>query len=268
MQFAKMHALGNDFMVIDGIHQDVRLAPQTIQQWADRHQGIGFDQCLWIGPYREAADTFVYRIFNADGSEVGQCANGARCAAWFIQHYGLSQSKTIHLVTKTTRMVLTCENNTMRLALPKPQLHLNNQIDITCEIQIPACGTWKWYLVDVGNPHAIAVVPDLDSIPLQTIGTYMQTHPMFPDGVNVSFVAIQSAQHIAIRVYERGVGETQACGSAAVAAAAVCRTYHNTSADLTIALLGGELQVLWPDIDKAIFLQGEVTFVYEGSIPL
>lgn len=266
MQFAKMHALGNDFMVIDGVHQDIPLTPENIRQWADRHTGIGFDQCLWIGPCLEEADAFRYRIFNADGSEVGQCANGARCAAWFIQHYGLSQSKTIHLVTNTTRMTLTCQDNIVRLELPQPQLHLNNQTDSRCEITIPECGTWTFYLVDVGNPHAIAMVPNLDTVPLGTIGAYLQIQPIFPEGVNVSFVSIQSSQHISMRVYERGVGETQACGSAAVAAAAVCRTYQNTSAELTIRLLGGDLQVLWPEVDKAIFLEGEVALVYEGSL--
>jgi diaminopimelate epimerase len=266
MQFAKMHALGNDFMVIDGIHQDVSLEPENIQKWADRHKGVGFDQCLWIGPCPEEADTFRYRIFNADGSEVGQCANGARCAAWFIKHYGLSLSKTIHLVTNTTRMTLTCENNIVKLALPQPQLHLNNQTQSVCEITIPECGTWTFYLVDVGNPHAIAMVPDMESIPLATIGAYLQIHPMFPEGVNVSFVSMRSATHISMRVYERGVGETQACGSAAVATAAACHIHEKMGRELTICLLAGELQVLWPDVHKAIFLQGEVTFVYEGSL--
>lgn len=274
LRFTKMHGLGNDFMVIDAINQSVHLSQNDIITLADRHTGIGFDQCLLVEPAPDKSADFFYRIFNADGQEVGQCGNGARCLARFVFHYGLCRKKQITVATKTTRM----------------QLQLNQDDTVTVEFGIPhlepalipmqASEQAEQYVlslknglaqslhaINVGNPHAVMVVNDVASAPVASLGREISEHPFFPQQCNAGFMQIQNSQHISLRVYERGCGETSACGSGAVAAAAIGHLFHQMSSRIQVSLPGGNLWVEWPDTNKTIYLTGPACFVYEGVLP-
>jgi diaminopimelate epimerase len=261
LQFTKMHALGNDFMVIDATQQPVSLTKADIVALACRHTGIGFDQCLLIEPSPQDDIDFFYRIYNADGSEVGQCGNGARCLARFIQHYQLSSKHRITIATTTTQMCLQINSdNTVTIELKQPmwqdKLHC-----LTIENQ-----PYRFHQIDIGNPHAVLLSTDIQQAPVNTIGKQLSTHPFFPHQCNIGFMQVLSSTHIQCRVYERGAGETQACGSGAIAAAAIGRLFHDLSDTVTVSLPGGDLLVHWPSHNGPIFLTGTATFVYEGRL--
>lgn len=273
IRFTKMQGLGNDFMVLDGIHQTIDLTPADIAALSRRDTGVGFDQCLLIETSKVPGVDFFYRIFNANGQEVGQCGNGARCLARFVQHYGLTSQQSITVATHTTRMELhinpddsvTVDMGQPRLqpaciplqALAKASLYTiplkNNR---TCDV----------HAVSVGNPHAVLVVSDVTQAPVDDVGRQISENPLFPEQTNVGFMQIMSSKHINLRVYERGCGETQACGSGAVAAVAMGRLYHHLSKEVTVSLPGGELLISWPDMTGSIFLTGPAVFVYEGKV--
>lgn len=271
LRFTKMHGLGNDFMVIDAIQQSVDLNALPIAALAKRRTGIGFDQCLIIEKSLEKNIDFFYRIFNADGREVGQCGNGARCLARFVQHYGLTTKKNIHVATYTTQMQLQMnEDSTISVDMGIPRFR---PIDIPLkaeqqarlyELRLADHENYSIHAVSVGNPHALMVVPDITRAPVQALGQQICEHPLFPEETNVGFMQILNPNHIRLRVYERGCGETSACGSGAVAAVAIGRRYHALSDKVTVSLPGGDLTVNWPSVEGPIFLTGPALFVYEG----
>ena len=273
IRFTKMQGLGNDFMVVDGIHQTISLTPTDIAALSRRDTGVGFDQCLLIEASQELGVDFFYRIFNADGQEVGQCGNGARCLARFAQHYGLTTKQSITVATKTTRMQLHIDpDNTVTVDMGQPQLkpaciplHAPSQLPLYA-IPLNDKTTCNVHAVSVGNPHAVMVVSDLTQAHVHNIGRQISEHPLFPEHTNVGFMQITTPKHIQLRVYERGCGETQACGSGAVAAVAIGRLYHQLSDEVNVSLPGGELMVSWPNIDSSIFLTGPATFVYAGHL--
>lgn len=273
LQFTKMHGLGNDFMVIDAINQKVELNNEQIIALARRDTGVGFDQCLIIEKSRQADIDFFYRIFNADGQEVGQCGNGARCLARFVRYYGLTNKQTIRVSTHTTEMQLSINDDetvTVDMGLPKlnprdipiaiPQQAILYTLPLAnhpfCEI----------HAISVGNPHAVMVVPDTSKASVQELGQLISEHPLFPEQSNAGFMQILSPKHIKLRVYERGCGETRACGSGAVAAVAIGRLYHHLADQVRVSLPGGDLFVSWPTFDGPIFLSGPASFVYEGKL--
>lgn len=271
LQFTKMHGLGNDFIVLDGINQTISLSTKDIAQLAQRHTGIGFDQCLIIEASTKPGIDFNYRVFNADGQEVGQCGNGARCLALFAQHYGLSAKNTITVSTKTTVMSLTINpNHTVSVNMGVPSQTPKNIPFIAEEqnAQYPLTlndgRIVSIHAISVGNPHAVLVVDDLKSAPVSTLGCEISTHNRFPEQTNVGFMHIISPEHIALRVYERGSAETQACGSGAVASAAIGRLFHGLKEQIRVSLLGGDLLVDWTDTKGPITLTGPAAFVYEG----
>ena len=273
LKFTKMHGLGNDFMVMDAINQHVKLSSLEITTLANRATGVGFDQCLLIEKSPKEGIDFFYRIYNADGNEVGQCGNGARCLARFVHYYGLTKKTVITVATPTTHMQLHLnadESVTVDMGKPKfdpkhiplnmPQLAplyrvplLNNE---QCEV----------HAVNVGNPHAVLMVNDLTTIAVQELGQQISEHSLFPEQTNAGFMQILSPNYIQLRVYERGCGETRACGSGAVAAVAVGRKYHQLAEQVKVSLPGGELLVEWPNINDSIFLTGPAMFVYEGKL--
>ena len=273
IQFTKMHGLGNDFMVIDAIRQKVDLTPRQIAALARRDTGVGFDQCLLIETSHQKDTDFFYRIFNADGHEVGQCGNGARCLARFAHYYGLTTKQAISVATKTIRMQLHInKDDTVTVDMGQPKL---NPIDIPLAIKnqdkfytLPMAHdeSCMIHAINVGNPHAVMIVSDTTSAPVQDLGRLISTHPLFPLETNAGFMQILSPRHIRLRVYERGCGETRACGSGAVAAVAIGRLYHQLDEQVTVSLPGGDLSVSWPTIDGSIFLTGPATFVYEGTL--
>ena len=268
-----MHGLGNDFIVINGIDQSITLTPKTIQQLSARHTGIGFDQCLIIERSYQPGIDFVYRIFNANGEAVGQCGNGARCIARFIERQGLSSKKSFTIATATTQMILRLnddESVTVEMGVPKLQpecipLCANTQKDLY-DIRLSDEKIITVHALSVGNPHAILLVDDLESAPVNELGQLICEHPMFPEQTNVGFLNIQSPDHIKLRVYERGCGETQACGSGAVAAMAAGRLFHQLNPRVRVSLPGGDLWVEWTHQHHAIQLTGPATFVYDGQL--
>lgn len=273
IKFCKMHGLGNDFMVIDCVNQHIKVSPQQIAAWAKRDTGIGFDQCLIIEPSKSPSVDFFYRIFNADGQEVGQCGNGARCLALFARYYGLTQKNNLIVATKTTTMRLTInDDNTVSVDMGLPKLNpdlipfIAPQQAKEYVLELDDAPFVRIHTINVGNPHAVLVVSDTDSAPVQSLGAAIRQHPRFPEQTNVGFMQILNPKHIKLRVFERGTGETQACGSGAVAAAAIGRLYHGLGEEVKVSLLGGDLTISWPDFEESLVLTGPATFVYEGQL--
>jgi len=273
IKFTKMHGLGNDFMVLDGINQTIKLSADQIKHYADRKTGVGFDQCLIIEPSAQESIDFNYRIFNADGQEVGQCGNGARCLALFAQYYGLTKKPNLRVATNTTQMNLQINpDQSVTVDMGQPKLNPNDipflAAHQTDEYQLSFVdGTaTSVHAISVGNPHAVRVVTDVNSAPVQSLGHEISHHPLFPEQTNAGFMQILNPAHIKLRVYERGCGETSACGSGAVAAAAIGRLFYGLSEQITVSLTGGELRVDWPRINGPITLTGPATFVYEGRL--
>ena len=260
LHFTKMHGLGNDFIVIDGVYQSVHLTSADIQHLSRRDVGIGFDQCLVVSQSDQPDIDFFYHIYNADGQAVGQCGNGARCLARFIQYKNLSNKKTLVVATTTTSLSLQLNDDdsvTVNMGHPdiSPELITLNPKGEPIEL----------HTLNIGNPHAILIVPDSNHAPVQTLGKAICEDEFFPDQTNVEFATIINSGHLNLRVYERGCGETRACGSGAVAAAAIGRRFYGMDEKITVNLPGGELLVEWPDMNGPIFLTGPATFVYEGQ---
>lgn len=274
IKFTKMHGLGNDFIIIDAINQTVQLTSEQIAHWSDRRTGIGFDQCLLVEKSKTKETDFFYRIFNADGSEVGQCGNGARCLARFIRYYNLSNKPIVSVATSTTQMQLQInQDHTVTIDFGHPKFS-PDEIPIDAEkkadhdycLTDAAHSTYRFHAVNVGNPHAVVRVDKVATIPVEKIGRFIGQHSVFPEQANVGFMEIITQNYIKLRVFERGSGETQACGSGAVAAAAVARLFYRLDAVITVELLGGALKVEWPTPEHSIELTGPATFVYEGII--
>ncbi len=270
--FTKMHGLGNDFMVIDGTQQPISLKSQQISKLSNRHTGIGFDQCLIVAPSTIPNVDFFYRIFNANGQEVGQCGNGARCLARFIQAQRLSAKQKLCIQTLNTKMQLDLnDDNTVTVHFTQPNLApelipvQSTEQKIWYSLHIGQ-QRFEFHAINVGNPHAVLMGHDWTDQDVSTLGALLSSHPFFPEQSNIGFASIQSPSHLKLRVYERGCGETLACGSGAVAAAAVGHLYHNMNHDITVSLQGGDLQVCWPKLNGPIYLRGPATFVYKGTL--
>ena len=224
LQFSKMQGIGNDFIVLDGINQQVCLSEAQIRRLADRHFGIGCDQVLLVQAYAGTDADFRYRIFNADGSEVEQCGNGARCFAKFVYDQGLTKKTTIPVMTAAGRIVLQIQPNgqvTVNMGIPElepariPFISDSRQNLYTQDL---AGETVRFMAVSMGNPHAVIQVPDVASAPVERIGPQLESHPVFPRRVNVGFMQVCTREQIRLRVFERGAGETLACGTGACAA--------------------------------------------------
>jgi diaminopimelate epimerase len=271
LRFTKMHGLGNDFIVLDGVNQEVLLTSQEIQSLSTRQTGIGFDQCLIVEPSQNPDIDFFYRIYNANGEPVGQCGNGARCIARFIEYYQLSPKKHLKVATTTTTLALTINSDdTVTVAMGQPHFEPQDIPLLTekkCEIyRLNVLGQEiQCHALSVGNPHAILLVDDLNQAPVTTLGPAICQHPVFPEQVNVSFLHILSPEHVELRVFERGAGETLACGSAAVAAVAAGQHYHHLRKSVRVDLPGGSLCVN-TDNTGGLFLTGPATFSYEGIL--
>ncbi|MFQ3176184.1 MAG: diaminopimelate epimerase [Psychromonas sp.] len=271
IQFSKMHGLGNDFMVIDNVTQNVFLSKDTISRLADRNFGIGFDQLLMIEPPYDPELDFHYRIFNADGSEVEQCGNGARCFARFVKMKGLTQKRVINVSTAKGKIQLKIEHDgNITVDMGKPILEPakvpfeaqkeEKTYILRVEDHTVLCG-----VVSVGNPHCVVLVDDIDSAPVETLGPLLENHERFPNKVNVGFLEIKSRDHARLRVWERGVGETLACGTGACAAAVVGQLQDKLNTHCTIALTGGELRLFWQP-GQSVKMTGTADFVFDGQI--
>lgn len=261
--FTKMHGLGNDFIVINAVSQPFILTAVHIRRMADRRLGIGCDQLLVLEPPRDALSDFFYRIFNADGGEVEQCGNGARCVALLIKEKGLSLKK--EWVLKTSQVSMRCRvvsDEEVSVELPAP---IFEAAAIPYQPDQPARFHENFTVVNVGNPHAVVVVEAVESVDLNAWGQLIGSDPRFPEGVNLSVMAIDSDRHIHLRVFERGVGETQACGSAAMAAVAAGRRSGLLASLVRVSQPGGVLKIGWQGIDSNMKMLGPAHRVCEGE---
>jgi len=274
MQFSKMHGLGNDFMVVDAVTQNVFFSPELIRRLADRNLGIGFDQLLIVEPPYDPDLDFHYRIFNADGSEVAQCGNGARCFARFVRLKGLTNKNDIRVSTQTGRMVLSVTNDELvrvNMGLPnfEPQsvpLRANKAENLY--LQRVAEQTVMFGAVSMGNPHCVIQVESVKTAPVETLGPELESHERFPERVNVGFMEVVNREHIRLRVYERGAGETQACGSGACAAVACGVQQGILAENVRVDLPGGTLHIAWKGEGQPLYMTGPATHVYDGFIHL
>ncbi len=270
LHFTKMHGLGNDFMVIDMVSQNVRLPPEKIRRLADRRFGVGFDQLLLVEPPTNPDMDFRYRIFNADGSEVEQCGNGARCFAKFVRDKRLIGRDRIRVQTAGGNIELTIEDNgdvTVDMGLPRLE---PEQIPYTADERE------ETYLMEVdddiiemsavsmGNPHCVYVVDDTQTAPVEKWGPLIEAHPDFPRKCNAGFMQIVSREEINLRVFERGVGETMACGTGACAAVVAGRLRGLLDAHVKVNLPGGSLSIYWAGESSPVMMTGPATRVYEG----
>lgn len=273
-RFSKMHGLGNDFVVIDGVRQDITLTAAQLRHLADRRQGIGCDQILLVEKPHSPAAAFRYRIFNADGGEVGQCGNGARCLARFVHAQGLTQQRSMTVETISGPLQLELlDDEQVRVNMGVPRLE-------PAEIPFVAAARAAQYDLEVagqqlqigalsmGNPHAVLTVADLAGAPVASLGPAIEHHARFPERVNVGFMQILSREHIQLRVYERGAGETQACGSGACAAAAVGQIQGQLGKHVRVSLRGGDLMVSWDGSGQPLYMTGAASHVFEGQITL
>jgi diaminopimelate epimerase len=274
LPFTKMHGLGNDFVVINGIAQPIVLTPEKVRFIADRHFGVGCDQVLLVEASTTANVDFRYRIFNADGSEVAQCGNGARCFARFVRDEGLINEDQIRVETAAGLMVLYLETDgqvTVDMGIPRWQpaeIPFLAKTQSACYPINVADQVIEMGVVSVGNPHAALWVSKVDTAPVKELGGLLGQHERFPAGVNVGFIEMISPDRIRLRVFERGVGETLACGSGACAAVVVGRQQGLLSEKVEVTLPGGKLQVCWPGENAAVTLTGPAARVFNGCMTL
>lgn len=272
MRFTKMEALGNDFVVLDGIRQHVPLTPEAIRGLADRRRGVGFDQLLLAEPPTQPAADVRYRIYNADGSEVEHCGNGVRCLARFIVETGLVQPGRLRIET----------SGRMTEAETRPDGRVT--VDMGVPELEPAClpfrapaqqprytlatsrGEQAIGAVSMGNPHAVLAVEDADTAPVATLGPEIEAHPSFPERVNVGFLEIVDRGRVRLRVYERGVGETPACGTGACAAVVAGRLWERLGPMVTVDMAGGPLVVDWHGPERSVWMTGAAHTVFHGEI--
>ncbi|MDV3238546.1 MAG: diaminopimelate epimerase [Gammaproteobacteria bacterium] len=274
LRFTKMHGLGNDFVVIDGVRQRVSLTPDQVRFLADRRRGVGCDQVLIVEPPQSAGVDFRYRIFNADGGEVGQCGNGARCFARFVFEEGLTDKTRIPVETAGGRMELELlDDGQVRVDMGVPRL-------APAEIPFLAPAQAARYALEVdgrefevgavslGNPHAVLVVPDVAAAPVGTLGPRIERHARFPERVNVGFMQVLAPDRVRLRVFERGAGETEACGSGACAAAVIGQVQGVLGPKVRVSLPGGDLVISWAGVGEPVYMTGPATRVFEGQIEL
>lgn len=285
IEFTKMQGAGNDFVVIDATRAPVSLSTSQIRRLADRRYGVGADQVLFVEPADGPDVDFVYRIFNADGNEVEQCGNGARCFARFVHDRGLSRATTIRVRTKAGVISPTLNSDgsaTVDMGAPRfsPQDVAFNAAGLPHRQEggadfwelSPETGSPFWLtVVSMGNPHAVQWVKSLQSHPVREIGAWCESHPRFANRVNVGFVEQHSAAEISLRVYERGAGETLACGTGACAAAAagIRRGVLSPGVQIQVRLPGGVLGIEWSGKESDhVMMSGPAEPVYEGVIEL
>ncbi len=274
LRFTKMHGIGNDFVVFDGINQQAAaaLTPEKIRRISDRRFGIGCDQILVVSVPQNPENDFRYRIYNYDGSEVENCGNGARCFAKFVRDKKLTGKRVIRVETLAGILTLHANkdgNITVDMGVPvlTPQ-----HIPFTTEQQaisypLPVNEhTLDMSAISMGNPHAVVIVDDVDTAPVDTWGPAIESHPQFPNRVNAGFMRVHSSDSIDLRVYERGVGATLACGTGACAAVVAGRLRGLLDSRVTVHLRGGDLHIEWQGENHPVLMTGSATTVFQGQI--
>ena len=268
-----MHGLGNDFVVLDATTQPISLTPAQLRCIADRHFGVGCDQILQVEPARDAATDFYYRIFNADGGEVEQCGNGARCFVRYVHERGLTHKTEIRVGTKGGVIVPKLEGDgqvTVDMGVPAfdpgaapfdaPARALTYHLDVAGKLV-------EMSVLSMGNPHAVQIVPDVDAAPVEAQGPLIESHPRFPKRVNAGYMQVVDRHRVRLRVYERGAGETLACGTGACAAVVAGITRDVLDRErVTVETRGGELLISWAGEGKPVVMTGPAATVFDGEI--
>ncbi|WP_019915765.1 diaminopimelate epimerase [Methyloversatilis discipulorum] len=274
LRFSKMHGLGNDFVVIDAIRQRVDLTPDQVRFLADRHFGVGCDQLLVVERAQQPGVDFRYRIFNADGGEVEQCGNGARCFVRFVREQGLTDKREIRVETKSGVITLTAAddiNVTVNMGVPvfePARIPFQSDSDAFVQPLDVAGRAVPITAVSMGNPHAVQVVADVDHAPVAQQGPLIESHPRFPARVNAGFMQVVDAHHIRLRVYERGAGETLACGTGACAAVVAGIVRNLLESPVRVSTRGGELNIAWAGEGQPVLMTGPAVTVFEADIHL
>lgn len=274
LRFTKMHGLGNDFMVLDLVSQHAHVLPRHVKTWGDRNTGVGFDQLLIVEPPGSPEVDFRYRIFNADGSEVEQCGNGARCFARFVLDKRLTMKKTIRVETKGGIIELSVANDgQVTVDMGAPRL-APEQVPFVADAEATSYAvevdgqSVELAAISMGNPHGVLRVDDVDSAPVRTLGPKLEVHPRFPAKANIGFLQVLDANHARLRVWERGVGETLACGTGACAAAVAGIRQGWLRSPVQIDLPGGRLNIEWAGPGQPVMMTGPAVRVYEGQVRL
>ena len=275
LTFTKMHGLGNDFIIIDGVTEHVELNDDQIRQLSDRRFGIGFDQLLLVEPPQDPDQDFRYRIFNADGYEVEQCGNGARCFALFVLDKGLISADIIKVETMSGNIQLTITDNNLVTVNMGPPVFTPAQVPFKTNTEAKQYSLpieyngrkedIKFSVVSIGNPHAVITVDAVDSTPVQHLGPVMESHQAFPNRVNVGFMEIIDRHNIKLRVFERGAGETKACGTGACAAVAIGINTGVLESPVTVSLTGGQLNIEYDGDNSPILMTGPAVTDFEGK---
>lgn len=273
IKFTKMHGLGNDFVVIDGINQRVFLTSEQLRFIADRHFGVGCDQILLVEKAAGDAD-FLYRIFNADGGEVEQCGNGARCFVRYVYDQGYTQKKQIRVETQSGLITPALQKNgevMVDMGIPEfeptkiPFVADHRAITYTLDVQ----GVFvKISALSLGNPHAVRVVEDVDVAPVCSEGAYIEAHRRFPKRVNVGYMQVLDRHFIRLRVFERGTGETLSCGTGACAAVVTGIQRDLLDTPVSVKTRGGTLSINWKGENEPVFMTGPAVTVFKGEIDL
>ena len=274
LKFTKMHGAGNDFMVVDATSVPFTLDAAGIRRLADRHFGIGFDQLLVVEPARSTNTEFYYRIFNADGGEVSQCGNGARCFVRYVHDKGLSGKSAIRVETRSGVIEPRLESSGLvSVNMGKPVFE-PSRIPFAAQQQAPtyrlevAGRQLEISALSMGNPHAVQVVTDVDAAPVHSEGSQIENHPRFPERVNAGYMQIVSRGQIRLRVFERGSGETLSCGTGACAAAVAGIARGLLDSPVQVETRGGMLSIAWAGGSEAVSLSGPAQSVFEGEIEL
>lgn len=273
LRFSKMQGLGNDFVVIDAIRQTVNLSPENVRFLADRHFGVGCDQLLLVESAQQPEVDFRYRIFNADGGEVEQCGNGARCFVRFVHEQGLADKTEIRVETRSGVIQPRLEaDGLVSVNMGIPELvaarvpFQASEEAVAHDLTLPTGDVVSITAVSMGNPHAVQVVTDLDQAPVLTQGPAIESHPRFPARVNAGFMQVVTPQHIRLRVYERGAGETLACGTGACAAVVAGVLRGHLQSPVQVDTRGGSLHIAWEGEGAPVWMTGPAVTVFTGEI--
>ena len=275
LKFTKMHGLGNDFMVVDGVTQKVFFSTDLIKKLSDRHFGIGFDQLLLVEPPFDPEVDFHYRIFNADGSEVQMCGNGARCFVRFVIDQQLTNKRdiTVSTVSGVLRLKLN-DDDTVTVNMgtprfdPKALPFTAPEQNLSYKIKVSDGTEFEHGAVSMVNPHAVFFFDDVSTAPVEKYGSELECHENFPEKVNVGFAQVVNPHTMNLRVFERGCGETMACGTGACAAAVVAIAQGRVKSPVSVTLPGGTLRISWDGGNSPVMMSGPATSVYEGTIQI
>ncbi|MEW5887774.1 MAG: diaminopimelate epimerase [Pseudomonadota bacterium] len=274
IRFTKMHGLGNDFVVIDAVNQDIELTPEQARAIADRHFGVGCDQILVVEPAPYPGVDFRYRIYNADGGEVEQCGNGARCFARFVRDKGLTAKRAIRVDTRGGVIAPRLEDSgevTVDMGVPRfapAEVPFVSEAEALVQPLDVAGRRVDITALSMGNPHAVQVVDDVDSAPVAELGPLIEGHARFPRRVNAGFMQVVDRHTVRLRVFERGAGETLACGTGACAAVAAGIARGLLDSPVRVHTRGGQLTVAWAGAGQPVYMTGPAVTVFEGEIEL